>query len=408
MAFFFSPRSHQKKLVALFDVGSASVGGALVGAATGEKPVVFSAVRRDLPFQSSFDIKRFRASLGEALSLVAADLMRQGIPAVPRESGYAFPPRRAFCFLSAPWHAAHLHRITIARDRPFKVTRQLIERALLGESEAADAARTPYGAHSDAEPIERHVVRTLLNKYDVALPVGKEARTVELDVYMSFAPSPFLADMRRRLERTLSLDRVSIHSFLLSFFDVVRSVWHEEEHFVLLDVSGEVTEAALIQSGSIVDTFSFPIGTRTFLRALARAHGVSPAEALSLANVYASGRGARGASGRVAEALEATRREWLAAVHGGLHRATRGILTLQSVFLTADPPFADWLAELLDSEELRRFAPTPATFSVRPLTARTLAPFLEYRGPRTADPFLATEALLVSRVAEEVHGGFGL
>ena len=122
MAFSFFTESEDKSLVLLVDVGSGSVGGALVRISVGKSPHILATVRRDIEFQNALSSARFLLTMNNALEQTLKDL--QGLA-----KGHG-APSQIFCTLSSPWFILKTRHLRIVRGEAFEVSERVVKEFL--------------------------------------------------------------------------------------------------------------------------------------------------------------------------------------------------------------------------------------------------------------------------------------
>lgn len=336
---------------AIFDIGSASVGAALVvpsrqgrsqrrGASVCTQ-IVF-ATRQRIILQENLELNRFLSNIAGALKLVAAAVVKARLGS----------PRRLICFLSSPFYAAHTSLIKISRPAPFKITPVLVSELVSGEVERfkkqqAALFESRVGGH---EIVENKIIEIKLNGYPFDHPYDKKASEVEIADYLSIASSRVLNLFRRALILSFHLERVEFHSFALAGFAVLGNLFGPGENYIILDLGGEMTEISLVWRGVLWGTASFPLGSNSAVRRLAGEFKTSPAEALSNLHLYLKKRLDAAAAGRVEKTLVTTvKKEWLAAFRQALERLPEPYLLPANVYLVGEEGlaalFGGWLAE---------------------------------------------------------------
>ena len=127
---FFSLRKPKETLAVVFDVGNASIGGALVLLSLDNPPKLMYTVRRELHLQKKLDFRRFITSMGVTLEAVARDIEKNGLPHLHFTKLGSVVPTASFCILSSPWHASQVRAVTVSHKEPFKITHTMISRII--------------------------------------------------------------------------------------------------------------------------------------------------------------------------------------------------------------------------------------------------------------------------------------
>src|SRR3989344_6115618 len=104
--FSFFKNSDKSTVIAVFDIGSASVGGALISFHAGEKPKIIWSARESMVFQNDLNFVRFLSSRLEPLEKVLIKMQHSEMP----------HPRRFLCIFSSPLYASQTRVIKMKQD----------------------------------------------------------------------------------------------------------------------------------------------------------------------------------------------------------------------------------------------------------------------------------------------------
>jgi hypothetical protein len=116
--------------------------------------------------------------------------------------------------------------------------------------------------------------------------------------------------LEERLAKKLSYKKAIHHSFPLTAFTALRDIFHELDEFLLLDVSGEVTDLSLVKNNVLLETMSFPKGSNFGTRRLAEDLNVSMDEANSSLRMFVENTLDRDVMFRIKRSIEDIQYEW--------------------------------------------------------------------------------------------------
>ena len=134
--------------------------------------------------------------------------------------------------------------------------------------------------------MEKNIIQTLLNGYNVNKPYGKETNRIDITLFMSMISDEIRRKVRDIIEKIFNTDNILYNSFALASFSVTRDVFSAEKDFLLMDISGEVSDIMLIRDDVIVKTSTFPLGSNFLIRKTAEALNIIPEEAHSLIRLF--------------------------------------------------------------------------------------------------------------------------
>ncbi len=389
-------RSSSDALVAAFDIGSASIGGSLIMVNPAKPPRIVYTVRHAVAVQREMQQDRLFLIMGDALTAVADDLRKNGARHLSFTRFGTSRPVAAYCTFTAPWPSVYARRVTYTHDEPFTVTPALLD--TLAAQELA-AITKEYGGEGGAGDLVEHRIADLkVNGYSVSRINGQQGVAVEMIIYASFIPRQIADFVRERIREAFSLRtrNVSIGSFMLSFFTVVRDIWHKEEDFLLVDITGEMTEVAVVKDGTLVETVSFPIGKNVYIREVAKDGNITSHEASSLVSLYLTGATHDQLLSGIEQSMERADHEWYSLFKTVTARLTESFFAPGRVFLSVSDPFSKRYVNLIEhsGSAEREIQPSiNGTYKVIVLHASALRHTVEFPKETPHDPFLAVNAL---------------
>ena len=249
-------------LAVILDIGSGSVGGALVSFSEDKKPKILFSVRKPIIFQNDFKFERFLLSMLKATDQVLNELSKAKLG----------KPKQVFCILAAPWYVSQAKTVVFEDKKAFSVTPKKVDDII---SHEVDKLKENFDTHykdlteSKAEIIEVENINMKLNGYETCLPYDKKAKKFEAYLYVSMSAGQVLQALRQKVRKELGLDNVFFNSFSLAAFDTIRDMYSQKQNFIFIDVGGEMTDVSVVRNGILVETESFTRGKKFFIRTLA-------------------------------------------------------------------------------------------------------------------------------------------
>lgn len=310
----FGGKNKQKDISLIFDIGSASVGGAIVRYNKDSLPEILFTVRKDIELKQNFEFDQFFNSMLRSLEVVAVDVLSslsdsiEGVAESLEESGRRVLGRRAqsriknvYCVFSLPWYKPLIEDIHQEFDTEKSVTSETILQMIRG---AAKRAKESFSTPEAIGVLEEKILEYKLNGYRLDGPVYSTARTVDLKIYLSTISKSTMRSIRAPIRKALSFRRIKSFSFLMVFFSVLRDMYPDKNTFVTFDVRGEVSELSIIEDDILLKTFSVPRGKSTLIREVARHLNIELFEASSKVSLYAAGKLEAGARSEVEIVVE--------------------------------------------------------------------------------------------------------
>lgn len=250
----------KKENILIFDIGSASVGGAVVTLEKDEKPTVVFSTRSQMAFQEELDFKHFVHSMLTVLLNVGMELRSGGIPKI--EGGID----RVLCVLSSPWYISQTKVFDINKDKSFKITDDLLNDLIqeAKKSHGKDAVQV------EGNPvfIEESIIQSKINGYPVDDSSGHETDHLDITIYTAIMSLDVHERIKKMINKVFNVDDFIFKSFTSASYGVIRDLFQKEKNFLLVDVSGEMTNVSVIHDTVLHDSASFPIGHNFYTRSI--------------------------------------------------------------------------------------------------------------------------------------------
>ena len=390
----FSTRSESECLL-VFDVGSGSVGGAIVLASPASTPSVLYSFRSDIPVQAEVTKRGLLSHMVRSLAEVVSAVITEGFHAAG--FGTSHPKiSEVFVSLSAPWVLSQTSFLSLHSMKPEVIT-QAVFNALLEHSRLKT---DPLGPKMrGGVEIEQMLIKTSLNGYETSTPFGKEATEALFAVFASFSLPRVTEQISDTITRVIHSKHISFHSFSLLAFAVLRELFPREESFLIVDVSGEQTEVSVVKKRVLVETVTFPMAKNHLLRALGSDASIPTSGAAALVKLHVKDGGIGPLTKQVARILEAQKKKWAAKLSGALSHFSAEIFLPQRVFLTADDDVAFLFADAIRVENGGELAMHASSFDVVVLQNEILGGIVRWSPSHTPDSFLS----LIASVANRLH-----
>ena len=132
MGFLFTSKKNKKETtVAIFDIGSGSIGGAIVKLPnnSGELPTIIKSARTDIAFSESSDFDILIKNMLRAINTTAKNLNKNNTSSI----------KEVFCILSSPWYLSETRIVKTERELSFVFTKrhanELLQKEIFNLSE---------------------------------------------------------------------------------------------------------------------------------------------------------------------------------------------------------------------------------------------------------------------------------
>jgi hypothetical protein len=389
MGFLFETKQRDRT-IAVFDIGSGSIGGALVRipADKNKIPVIMKTERTDIKDRKSFDFSMFLKDMISAMSSTANSLYHQKAGA----------PEEIFCVMASPWYLSETRVIKLSREKPFTFTRRLAGELIQKEvTSLTETYKNKYGNLDSApELIEQHTMSVSLNGYAVDDPLGKKCNFLEMNMVISLVPKLCLDKMKEALSKIFHSTKVQFSSFTLATYLAVRDKYIIPDSYLLLDVSGEVTDVGIVTKGVLKSVLSFPFGKKTFFKFMCTKLEIELRDAEELFRLYSDNNLHSELKEKVEPLFKSIENSWGEAFKQCISTLPRTLILPDTVFLTADNDIKKWFAEVLRKEDYVKSSGSDSKCTVITLDGPEFLNACGVDGSM-CDPFLMIESIAIMR-----------
>lgn len=379
---FFS-RKKKKKSFVVFDIGSASVGAALVEFLPGELPRMRRQSRETIVFQKKFEYEHFERSMLKALETVAMEMTR-----------HSSSVDALFCVLSSPWFMSQTNVVTRKGDQ-FEITEEILDEIVASEMNRVSEKQ----GRDNVDVIEKNILKIDINGYSATNVIGKNAVEMKTFVHLSVVPKNIIFSMRTVLERHFNNTRCMFRSFPLVATSVVRDIFPEDNDFIFIDVTGEVTDVSLVKSDSLQETISFPKGKNFLLRQVSKDTKTIPEEIISQILLSEKGEISDDALAQMERCLSLAEIKWLPDFQKILSIFNERGMIPHKIFLTTDQDVSGVFKRFIESDRFGQGTFTQYDFDISVINSSILIPFCD-NSERIGkvDPFLCIETIFLNKL----------
>lgn len=386
-------KKETKKPFLVFDIGNGSVGGALVVkdnmGERGELKIISSG-RADIPIAENVDFETLFKSVLQAIDDLSPGLIKS------KESADA----PIFVILASPWYVSQTKIVNIKNERSFVFTKEFCNEIV--SREVAEFEESLNGENAEKTGgglgvIESQIIHTTLNGYETEKPFDKKVTEATIALYMGVSQKNITRGITQKLYTHFPHSKISFNSFPLAYFSAARDIFPEKNDFVLLDVSGEITDISLVRKGVLLETVSFPKGRNLIIRRVASELGRTAQEAQSLISLFTSGAIDEATKNKMNEIFSLIKKEWLLGFGKTLSGLSNDIYLPSEMFLTADDDMELIFSEWIKAEEFSQHVLSHEKFRVVSISKPLLSPIINPDGIKY-DQFLNIGVLFADKI----------
>ena len=390
MGFFSKSSAKQNgELVAVFDIGSASVGGALFFMQKSGVPKIIFSVREIIPPQHKIDAASMLLQTKKTLDNVAKRIVTSSFGA----------PKKIFCVLSSLWYISQNRLIQMKKNTPFvfndKLANSLIEKEIKLFKEGYLEKHIKDNGH--IRVIEFKNIKTMLNGYEVINPYNQKAKELEMTLFISMGEENILSGVEEIIARHFHTHKVIFSSFLMASFTVMRDMHLHQDDFILVDIGGEITDISMIKKSALRESVSYPIGSNLIIRNMVSMFGFSFHEAKSYLSLYKDGHAEEKVQKRLEPIIGNFKTKWLAQFQSSLANLSNDISIPAAIFFTCESKFANFFNEIIKTEQFSQYTLTQSKFQVNFINTAMLHKIISFGNNAIRDTSLTIDAIYINR-----------
>lgn len=388
---FFSKQKQDENISLLVDIGSASVGAALVTVEKGRPPHVIASIRENISFQEVLSSARFLFAMNQALDKCLGTLQEK--------TKNAGNPKYVFCTLSSPWFILKTRSVHVAREQEFEFTERALEEFIDEDIARLKEELKETLPPQDVKIIEKKVIQIKLNGYEIKNPYKQKTSRLEMLLTVGVSSGRVIQSIERKINNFFHVDPVHFGVFPVAAFSAVRDIFPTEKDFLFLDITGEATDVSLVSNEALNTTVSFSRGKNFFIREISAKLRTIHEEAVTLFGMFLRDELPGTQRARIAETITRGEEEWVARFEKAITAFSEKGALPRKLFFTTDADVAPLFSRLIlkASPELLM----GDTFDVQYLDQLIVSKFVSFETEVIRDPFIVIEALLAEKLIKQ-------
>ncbi len=331
----------------LIDIGNGSTTGGIVVFPKNEKPRFIYVIKKFFLISEKVEGEKLEAEMHALLEEMLSTMTQKGL-----EHKYWVGKKKKFdrilVSFSSPWFISKTKSIHLEKDKEFVITPTFLNNIMTEEVELLKSELNKDSGH-DFEVIERSIVHSKINGYTLENAIGKNTKSFDASLYMSVVSDSFINKVLGALNKHthVSNENVIFNTFPLISFSVIRDLFTKEQNFIIMDVTGEVTDITLVRGDIITDTVTIPSGRNFIIRQIAKSFGVSTEIAESTLRLYLSKKLEDETGKKMADIIVAVESEWAVYIENALTELSPDMNLPSKMFLTAENDVAQMYIDFL-------------------------------------------------------------
>jgi len=390
MGFIFKLKKKKDRVIAIFDIGSDSIGGAIaiIPENPDEMPTILKSIRNTIKYKHDTNFKSTMREALSALKLTARDLSTKNTGRLDE----------IVCSLTSPWSSSETKKISLSNPKSFVFSQKIADDLIAKES---SSILKEYEGRENNDGYKEHIIEKIVT--DVFLddkithkPVGKKCKFLDLNMTISVAPQIFLNETTEILNKEFHSTPISFYSFAIMSYLMIRESYVGLESHLLLDISGEVTDLSVINNGVFKSKVSFPFGKKTIMRHLSLKLRIEIRDAEELFRLYYQKNLSTELRNKLIPTFNAIEKFWSEELRLCLSNIPKKYTLPEVIFLTIDSDMRNWFFEIFKKEEFSQNITLNNKFKVVMLDESELISMCSFK-EGVHDPFLMIEASALTK-----------
>jgi hypothetical protein len=241
----------------------------------------------------------------------------------------------------------------------------------------------------------------MLNGYETLSPFGHQAKEIEMTIFVSISGEKLLKKFEETISKSFHIRNLKFTSLLMSSFLVVRDLPMHKNNFLLIDISGEVTEISIIKNNILSESISFPVGCNFIVRGLAENLNCSLWEADSLLSLFKEGHTGDKVAKKMEPIVHNLKAEWQRQFQESLANISKDISIPGTIYMALDRDLVDFFSETIKSEQFNQYTLAESKYEVYYLGTELLNGMASFADGVTRDPNSIMNCVYVNFLLKE-------
>ncbi len=392
-------RGNKEENALLIDIGNGSISGSLVVFLEKEKPKFIYIIKKFFAVNEIPDASNLEIQMNMLLDETLAVLINKGF-----ENKYWTGKKKSIdkilVSFSSPWFLSKTKAIHLTNEREFVITSKFLNDILKNETELLKNELKTNDAEVTYEVIERSIVHSKINGYTLDTTIGKSTKNFDASLYMSVVEAPFIEKIFQTLHTHTHLGKENIlfNTFPLISFTVIRDLFTKEQNFLLMDVTGEVTDLTLVREDIIEKIVTIPSGRNYILRQIAKSLNISLEIADSSLKLYITKKLDETMLLKISDVLIQIEKEWAIYFENGILELCPDMVLPTNLFLTTNEDVAEVYIDFLSLQKTDATINFRKNVKITNINLEKTADFYENLSGFVLDEFAVILSLFYKRI----------
>ncbi|OHA99371.1 MAG: hypothetical protein A3E59_00410 [Candidatus Zambryskibacteria bacterium RIFCSPHIGHO2_12_FULL_39_47] len=393
-------RKKEDELSILLDIGNGSINGAIVLFTKNKIPrfIFTGEVPFSIPLQPS--APELSAEMKILLNKILDYLIKNGLSKMT----FAKKIEKVLVTFSSPWFALKTKHINLVQQNYFLITKDFLDDIIEKEKKVFEKLLSGEDSPNKSfEIVEKSIVHTKINGYEMSNSLGRKTKNFDAYLCLSVVGKSTIDIVHNAILKNshIPADMVSIHTFPVVSFIVVRDIFSANSDFIIMDITGEVTDLTLVEDNVVIKSISMPSGRNFIIRQIAKKLDLSAEIAESNLHLYAEGKLDEKTKIQIQTILLDVEKEWSIYLESAIQEFSSQKNIPSTVYLTVDSDVAPIYKDFLSLVKTDSTAEFRKNMNLIHINKETLSHFYETQTEVEVNEFMAILAVFYNKLFQD-------
>ena len=305
---------------------------------------------------------------------------------------------------SSPWFALKTKHINLVQQNYFLITKDFLDDIIEKEKKVFEKLLSGEDSPNKSfEIVEKSIVHTKINGYEMSNSLGRKTKNFDAYLCLSVVGKSTIDIVHNAILKNshIPADMVSIHTFPVVSFIVVRDIFSANSDFIIMDITGEVTDLTLVEDNVVIKSISMPSGRNFIIRQIAKKLDLSAEIAESNLHLYAEGKLDEKTKIQIQTILLDVEKEWSIYLESAIQEFSSQKNIPSTVYLTVDSDVAPIYKDFLSLVKTDSTAEFRKNMNLIHINKETLSHFYETQMEVEVNEFMAILAVFYNKLFQD-------
>lgn len=395
-------QSKNEETSIIFDIGNGTLTGAIVVFNEDQKPKFVYTIKKNFSVSEQLEPQQLELEMQKLLDEALNYIMKDGFNSKYLQNK-SKKIKRVFISFSSPWFLSKTKSIKLENPKEFVITESFIQDILKKEEALFKTELKNEHGGELFEVIESSIVHSKINGYALDNSIGKNTKTFDAYIHMSVVHNLFLNKIQETIIKHTHINIKNIHlnTFPLISFTVIRDIFTKEPDFLIMDITGEITDITYVKNEIIDKTTSMPSGKNFLLRQLCKNLNVSTEIAESTLQMFLNKKLDDENGNKISELLVSSEKEWSIYLENALLELSPSLTLPSTIFLTTQSEYFTLYESFLNTPKIDQTTVFRKNLKINRLDISSLSSFYENNSGNVIGEFIVLVSLFYKKIISQ-------